>query len=398
MGKLINEQEIVQKNVQKHIETSASEYTRYMDSTPTFVTYYQRNTLESTADRGLDNVERYVGGSSPTKFRKIENMPLYGIESLSLDLSREDTGLNTTYEGDATIIPNTIRPYAEDFFVIGYIGRAYLFKLSKVTNDAVRSKPFYKIDFSLFKKLQSVDEVDEQVEGEYTVVFRNIGTEEKAVIEKTDFMTVDYASKIYDKLRERFLKYFYDPQVNVISYDAGPYVLYNRFLNHFLSENRLLEGNYSYLSSIRLSEEDMAEPQTYESYRRTIYAALERQSADEMEGQFVYPMSITSRHTAFAHFGRTFHSVNFVDTEGIEFFPEAFYGRLKMDNPFTDGTGHEVENMVIEYVYGRLRLTDEHLETVDKTSFYPGMYSYVFIPIILYILKDLQNKLLRTTK
>lgn len=400
MGRLVNEQNIIEKNIGAHIERSASEYTRYLESTPTFITYYQRDSLGSTMDKGLDNVEKYVGGFSPIKFRKIENFPLYGIENLNLNLSREEAGLTTSYEGEGVIIPNTIRPYAEDFFTISYIGEIYLFKLTNITNDAIKSKPFYRIEFSLFKKLETEEAIEEQIDGEFTVIFNNIGTEEKAVIKKSDFLTLDYANKLYSKIRERFLKYFYDPKINVIRYDFGDIVLYNRFLNHFVSENKLLSGDYEYMGAIYFSDDEPVEVQFYEAYRTTIYHALENQNPEEMIGQYVFPMRINAKHTAYAHFGMKYHSVNFVEENldgTIEFFPQAFYGRLKIDNPFT-GDEFAIENMVIDHVYGRLEITPDLLDKINKYPFYPNMYSYVFLPIIMYILKDLQNKLLRTSK
>ena len=144
MGKLLNENEIIEKHITRYTERAASEYTKWLETKPNFVTFYHRYQLGSTYDKGLENVEGVIGLNSPNKYDKIEKFPIWGLNELSYDLSKEDTGMSTSYEGEAIIIPNTISPLPDDFFTINYIGKVYIFKINNVVNDAIKSKPFYK--------------------------------------------------------------------------------------------------------------------------------------------------------------------------------------------------------------------------------------------------------------
>lgn len=397
MGRLLREQDIVQDNIKKYIERAASDYTRYLDTKPTFVTYYQRDVVGSTYDKGLENVEKYVGKDSPNKFKKIENLPIYGIDNLSLSMSREDRGMDISYEGDGIIIPNTISPYPEDFFTIEYIGEIYLFKINNINKDGIKGKPFFKIEFSFFKILEDERDIDEQISDEYTLIFKNIGAEDRAIVKKEDYLNIDYLDKLYNKLYTHFVKYFFDRKLNVVSFESKGFKLYNRHLNKFIMDNELLKMNYEYMDSIYLVDVMQEDISFFELYKKSIYYALQQQDTSSLEGEFIFPMIINDVHTPFAQYSYNYHTVNFMendlDGKTINIFPESFIGRLKIDQVFMDDE-HIIENMVIDYAHNRLELKKGFLDTVNKLTFYPDEFSYVFIPILMYIFKDLKNKLL----
>jgi hypothetical protein len=398
MGRLLNEEQLIKNNVDKYIERSSSEYSKYLESTPTFVTYYHRNALGSTYDRGLENVEKDIGKDSPNKFNRIEKFPLYGIDGLSLSLNREDFGMDTEYDGDATIIPNTVIPYPDDFFTIDYVGEVYLFKITNVANDAIKSKPYYKVNFSFSKKLDDARDINEQVEENYILLFNNIGTDNRPIVKKNDFILVDYIDNLYEKLYKTFIRDFYDGKLNVVTFETNGYKLYNRYLNKFIMESGLFKKDYDYMSSIYLVDAMQENIAFWEMYRSTIYNALQKQDISELTGEFIFPTPINDIHTPFAQYSVSYNTVNFVeklDNRLFDYFPVSFIPRIKIDNKFTDGK-HDVENAVIDYLYKRLEPSVELFDMINKQSFYPDMFSYVFLPILMYILKDLRNKLLRT--
>ena len=60
----------------------------------------------------------------------------------------ESFGFNTEGEGEGVILPSTIIPYVDDFFMIDYMNEDYLFHITKIEYDKV-----YKI--SLWHRLLS---------------------------------------------------------------------------------------------------------------------------------------------------------------------------------------------------------------------------------------------------
>lgn len=397
MGRLLNEQEIIEKNVRKMIERSSSEYTRFLETTPNFVTYFQRNIIDSTSDLGLENVEKDLGRDSPIFYNKIENLPLYGLENISLSLNREDIGLNTNYESEAVLIPNTIKPYPDDFFYIEYIGEYYLFKVSGVTNDAIKSKPFYRIEFYFFKKVDSIDMVEEQITNEYTVIFNNIGTEEKAVIEKSVYLRLEYLNNIYERLQNIFLKGFYDPQMNIITYKIDDKLVYNRHLNKFLMKYELLKPKTEYMNTIFLVDVLDEDIEFLETYKTTIYHALELQDTEGLGGEFAVLFPIHAKHTPFHQYGLKYNTLDFIEEEEDEIsypiFPKNFFDRIRIEQPYTDGK-HHIENMVISFLLGSDEISSSSLDAINKFNFLPNIFSYIFIPFILYIFKVYESRIL----
>ena len=101
MGILINEQKMIDENTFRYEEKIKSPTSRFLDTAPTFVTYYHINMDESTTDEGFSDVKMYIGDKSPIRFNKTENFPIYGLDQIVLQLQDDDAGLDSTYESEA---------------------------------------------------------------------------------------------------------------------------------------------------------------------------------------------------------------------------------------------------------------------------------------------------------
>ena len=149
MARFIDEEKIINNNAFVYEEKLNSQYTRFLERPPTFVTYYSINTIESVVDEGFLNVERLLGKNSPIKFNKIEHFPVYGLDMITPDLSEDEEGLTTSYNGDLIILPNTIAPSPNDFFIINHLDKNIIFMVTEVDYDTIKSNIFYKIGFTL---------------------------------------------------------------------------------------------------------------------------------------------------------------------------------------------------------------------------------------------------------
>ena len=65
MGFKFDEKALINNNIFKYEEKLNSAYTRFLETTPTYVTYYNVNPIESTVDLGFSNVEKILGDHSP---------------------------------------------------------------------------------------------------------------------------------------------------------------------------------------------------------------------------------------------------------------------------------------------------------------------------------------------
>ena len=155
MSKLISEDKLVQNRVDDYLEKSSSKFSKFLESTPNFVTYYQYDRVNSTLDKGLDNVEKHIGAHSPNRFNKIEKFPLYGMDLMSISQDFSEIGMDTTYESEAVILPGTIKPLQNDFFIIPVLKDDYLFRIIDIQYDSIMNDNYYRISF----RLEYIDEL-----------------------------------------------------------------------------------------------------------------------------------------------------------------------------------------------------------------------------------------------
>ena len=159
MALVLNEERFIEQSVALLDERINSPVARFIEQTPTFVIYYHINVDESTSDEGFKNVDSVIGNNSPIKYQRIDKFPIYGLDAVVAQLQDTEVGLDVSYEGEATILPNTIKPLPNDYFIIPYVGGEVLFRLTEIGYDNIRPDNFYKIMF----KLDAIDEDKKRV-------------------------------------------------------------------------------------------------------------------------------------------------------------------------------------------------------------------------------------------
>ena len=118
MATILNEQKMIEDNVFQFEERARSPLIRFTDKTFTPVIYFHINNLKSTTDQGFVDVAELLGDNSPIKFQRIDNFPLYGLEAIMVALQDGDAGIDGSYDGEAYVMPGTIVPSPNDYFLI----------------------------------------------------------------------------------------------------------------------------------------------------------------------------------------------------------------------------------------------------------------------------------------
>lgn len=458
MARLINEDELVKNRVDDYLDKSTSKFSKFLESTPNFVTYYQYDRVNSTLDKGLDNVEKHIGAHSPNRFNKIEKFPLYGMDLMSISQEFSEIGMDTNYESEAVILPGGIRPYAEDFFICEYIGDVYLFKINGVQNDTIRNKPFYKISYSLYKKVPKEEYVDEFVTEDYVSIFDNIGTNAEQIVTKKDYMTIQAIDKITEELIERYTRNFYRDKLNAITLYCPicKWHLYNRYLTKFIMDNELFKINKGFRTDYYLTDIADESACMFDNYRYTIYYALERKDPNVKIREFVepYDYSSTMKINQFTHYTKNYMGVHFRERENentIKIFPANFISNIKNKSRYTEAPdisnmttkslrlvhdiygkplltnygekiystetnylaadfdpytypsepnnkNYIVENLIIEYLLDDLKITDETIDALNDIDFGFNIYCYSMVPLLIYVLKQYRKSLQETLR
>ncbi len=309
MGTLLNEKEFLNKNIFNYTGRMESQFTRFLTTQPTFVTYYKINSNETTTDLGLYNVETLIGNRSPVKYNKIIDFPVYGLDDIRLDIDDGDEGLNTNYTADVIILPNTIVPSPNDMFFITYLDKSFVFIVTSMEYDTIKSNNFYKVGIAL-KDISDViqDQLDEQVVDTYDCVFRNIGTEDKCILRSDDHEKCKELSLIKERLQENFMLHYYSDFFNTIVVRGNDEnYIYDKYLVKFIIENKLLFNQYSYktiaLSNILWNRADDI------IYSTSVYTDIERGNVLRENG---CDIDILSKPvgTSFSMIDDTVHIIN----------------------------------------------------------------------------------------
>ena len=89
---------------------------KYRDGAYVNVTYFQIIDTASSTDVVLDNVFDNLTNTSPLKYRRIEAVPMYGVDTLQITTQYNDAGLTSMINQDGEFQPDTVVPVAGDFF------------------------------------------------------------------------------------------------------------------------------------------------------------------------------------------------------------------------------------------------------------------------------------------
>lgn len=75
--KILTTEELVNRNLEQFTKDSTETYPAFQESTPVFVTYYNKSAYASDADVNFENFNQAVGVESPNLFYEIASLPLY---------------------------------------------------------------------------------------------------------------------------------------------------------------------------------------------------------------------------------------------------------------------------------------------------------------------------------
>lgn len=397
MAILVDEKRMVENNIFEFEDKLKSPTTRFMDTTPTYVTYYHINADESTTDEGFRDVASILGHRSPLKFKKITNFPIYGMDQVVLNLQDSDQGLDTEFNGDAIILPNTIKPLANDFFVIPYLHDAYVFRVTEIAYDTVMPDNFYKISFQLeYIDPEKEELLEKQSNESYTCVLDNIGTENKCLIESEVMLKVNKVSAMYDDIASTYMTLFYDEKHNCLLGDLGVgLTLYDPFMTEFANRHSLFNKKHD-LKTVIFTEE-LEDKFHRLKYEKSLYKFIERRDYTRVNNfKFTYTPGGMFHETSFYRWADKHVQVLDIPSvfnsamPTIDIFSDEYVTSIKTNGFPTSKHAELIQKYVRkeEIKIGDIPL-DLNEELLDLNT---SLEVFFITPIIMYILKEVMTE------
>lgn len=401
MAILVDEKRMVEDNLFKYEERLKSPVSRFIESTPTFVTYYHIDPDATTVDDGFKDINSILGFRSPLRFKKIDSFPLYGLEQIVLQLQDTDQGLDTSYEGEAVIVPGSIKPLQNDFFMISCLKNPYLFRVTEINYDTIMPDNYYKIGFHLeYLEEEKVDNLEKQVNEKYTCILENIGTEKNCIIELESNDTLNKIDAMYDDMASTYKSIFYNDRHNCFLGEIGPSTyLYDPLQTQFINEHQLFNKKND-LSCLMLTDQ-FTDSKRRIKYERSIYRFVERRNPN-LAKPFKYDTYAGVNNTETSFYRWVEKNIYILDipselsNNAVPILSDEFVLAIKT-NGFTNS---EHAELIKRFVRGEeLTIHDIPLDLNEELLDLDGnMEVFFFTPIIMYIIKEIVNSFLTIKK
>ena len=405
MAILINEQKLMDDNAFKFENRLNTQITRFLDKSPVFVTYYHVSADEVTTDGGYKDVEEIYGKNSPLRYKKIENFPLYGLDTVQLAIQDTDQGLDTDYQGDAVSLPNTIKPLQNDFFTINHVKKGtFLFRVIQVDYDNIRPDNFYKITYRLESLEESVlNNINDQVNEKYTCILENIGSENNCIIEESYYEQLQKVDALYNDMVDTYKSIFYSPRYNCfLGETAIGMKIYDPLQSVFMNKHGLLTRATD-LTAIMLTEM-FADRKRQIKYERSIYRFFERRDLSIISNFKYYLYQGMDRKDSAFYMWQD-ESVMYVEVPEKpvfdknapnELLPIELVNSFKMNaptvSPYIDLMQKFIRKDPLTIYDIPLNLNEELLKLDANEEV------YFYTPILLYIIKSVTEEFLHTKK
>ena len=362
----------------------SGDYVRFLENTPVLVNYYKQNEIMTTTDKGMGNVETNIGLSGK-KFSLIKDVPMYNINVSQFELEDGEFGIKGSLKSEGTMIPDTVIPTADDYITFGFQDYKYLFKITGMETDTIRSNHFFKVTFKYDR--DDVSSINAQVVNEYTCIFDNIGSEDKCILLDSNIEKLQKFSDIYSNITNSYMASFYNQMCSTLTHTWVDRLIYDPYMIEFIKRHKIFFFEYDY-TSYTFDHILDTPPDFIMRYNRTLYNAIDK------GGDFEYKVRQIIINDPLTYF---FNSRD-------NYFTLEMYNGTDNDllycNEFTSFVkGQESDNILFNIVnsYMENGITDELsnlvLNSFDNFYCIDNRDYFVFCPLILFIIKKLTDNI-----
>lgn len=403
MGKLVikREHDIFQSNIDIRQDKINIDYSIFFGAAPKLVTYYNLNVVKSLRESTLDDVVGVMGNDSPLTYDRIIDLPLYELSGIEgVNETDTDFGKESNTDGTAVIIPNTVEPYEGDYFEIMYGSTSHIFNVKKVEFDKYSSKRFYRIEFVLAS--YDVAEINKKTTDEYITDYDYLGTEYKPIISRDNTEIVDFLRGTFKSMIKFVEEEFFYSNNNILYCNIANNKVYDPLLNKFAMDNlifRALKGK-DILDTIYLN--DIAYDEYYSTnfikkpYKNTLFYALETKTHTNLSIiNYGVVSSPSFDNEIYLEQGTMFlMACYFSPVTTYNLFDSQLINNIKTNTRY-GVAGREYEDIVINYINGTEVAPRELINSLKMLEFDEEPENLIKIITIMFIIKELYNKLLK---
>ena len=185
----------------------------------TEVVYYEQ-IISNRRDNLSNNASLNQFDPNIAKFRKITNFTLL-TEEIDSQIDR-DVFTNLTYEGLAKILPNTVIPNANDFFIMNVFGVYHLFRINEINPSLIEKDSGYEIRYKIYRQniIPENCELNTNVRESYTFDYNHVGTDFRTVLKTDENEFIQNSREIMYTLMTNYAEIFYHRTFNTFMVES----------------------------------------------------------------------------------------------------------------------------------------------------------------------------------
>ena len=267
-GLIYDEQSLMEDSINKYDQYLHSRVNKYTGSGRMLVTYFNINDPNTSMSFGFDTHYNIIGIDSPLRYTKINNFELVGFSPLQPEdkQASNTTVRNYGLSGEAFILPGTVMPKENDFFIINHLKMNHLMRVTRVGQDGLTTDGSYKIDYELYQSdPETLEHLEKQVVKVCFMTFDTIGGEDltpvigeedyslrRKLIAMVDNMVENYKARYYDPVHNCFILHLngrslFDVCANAFMFKHGTMLIDNKNGNIVLDENKIKDPRFDFL-------------------------------------------------------------------------------------------------------------------------------------------------------
>ena len=421
-GLIYDESSVINQQMYKYDQFLHNRVNKYTGEGRTLVTYFNLNENNTTMSLGLNTNYQVLGKDSPFRYDCIENMILDNLSPLSPEEKQasqtpvRDYALN----GTADVLPGTIMPKENDFFIINHINMNHLIRVTQVTQDGLNTDGSYRITYSLFStNPQEIEKLESQVVKHYIMDLQTIGGSDLTpVIGKEDYVYRDRLIKMVNDMVDNYKSRYYDETHNCFICRENGIGLFDICGNIFMSKNSVMINDRS-TKNVILNPDKLRDPRIDALYEKSPYKWIERDCPLRYLDTFKFHLlpAISYPDSSFARYGADDIQVMIPNDPWCKspncepFFPleivnifdneEDIRGCQECDCRCCEERyrcarhykcqRYDYISIIHDYIHGKLKsIHDLSLYTGDQLfDNFMGRDVYLWSPIIIYIIKQI---------
>lgn len=285
-----------------------SRVNKYTGSGRTLVTYFNIDDANTTTSLGFDDAYHILGTDSPLRYQKIENMVLIGFSPLNPENNQASTTnvRNYTLSGEAFIVPGTVMPKENDFFIVNHLNMNHLMRVTEVTQDGLNTDGSYRISYSLYStNPDDLEHLRRQTVGDYVMDLQTVGGEDLTpVIGKEDHILRSRLIRMVDDMVENYKANYYDDRHNCFLCHLNGVTLFDLCGNKFMAKNGIMIRDNAN-GNVVLNENKIRDTRLEWLYQRSPYKWIERDAPLRYLDTFKYRLMKAYNYpdSSFANYG-----------------------------------------------------------------------------------------------